>query len=379
MPVNITPNMGLIAPVVGQEPGPNWASDLNASLGILDQHNHSSGQGVQITPTGININANLPMNSNNLTTTKTITFTAQSGALPGSSPYLGCIYVAGNELYYNDESGNIVPITLNGSVNAGAGSITGLPSGTASASYSGVAQTFIWQSATNTPANMDNGSVTIRPIAVSPNGVTINAPAGLGASYGVTLPTALPSSTSALSVDPSGTMSFSAGGIVPTGSIIMTGSVSAPSGFLLCDGSSYLITSYPNLAAALYDSSTSSYAYGSIDASHFNVPDFRGIFPRGTDSGAGNDPDSSSRTAANTGGNTGDNVGSTQTSAIQNHTHYRNSASSNEFPLLPGGSLGYTSGSTQAPTISTTGQMASGTTSTETRPINTYVNFIIKT
>lgn len=209
MPSTISPNMGLIIPTVGQEPGPAWANDLNSDLGILDQHDHSAGQGNQITPNGININSDLAIQGNNLTTVKTVRFTAQLASLPGTTPNLGAIYVAGNELYYNDEVGNVVPITNNGSVNAGAGSITGLPSGTASASYSSGTQTFVWQSATSTAANMDNGSVTIREVLAGANGVKLSSPTSLAASYELFFPAALPGTTKFLTLDTSGNIGAS--------------------------------------------------------------------------------------------------------------------------------------------------------------------------
>lgn len=227
----ISPNMGLIVPGVGTEPGPTWANDLNADLGILDQHNHSNGQGVQITTAGLNINTDLTMNSNNLTHVKTVNFDAQLASLPGLTPNLGCIYVAGNELYYNDESGNVVAITNMGTVNAGAGSITGLPSGTASASYSAGSETFIWQSATSTAANMDNGSVTIREVAANANGITISSPGSLAADYSITLLPTLPVATSFLTIDNSGNLgaSSSVASLFPvTTSNIADGAVTLP-------------------------------------------------------------------------------------------------------------------------------------------------------
>ena len=201
----ITPNMNLVVPGIGTEPGPTWGTDLNADLGILDQHNHSSGQGVQITPAGININADLTMNENNLIDVKTVNFFPLPMSLPGSAPNLGCIYVAGNELYYNDEAGNVVAITKTGSVNAGAGSITGLPSGTASASYSSGSKTFVWQSSTNTPANMDGGSFIFRDITANSHGVTVNAPTALASDYSLVWPL-LPGVTSVMTLDTSGNM-----------------------------------------------------------------------------------------------------------------------------------------------------------------------------
>src|SRR5256885_1023587 len=50
-------------------------------------------------------------------------------------------------------------------------------------------------------------------------------------------------------------------------------------------------------------------------------PDLRGRSLRGTDSGAGRDPDSASRVAINPGGNAGDMVGSVQGDSHQGHAH----------------------------------------------------------
>lgn len=204
MPSTLSPNMNLIVPGVGSEPGPTWANDLNADLGILDQHNHAAGQGVQVTPDGLDINRDLTINGNNLIDARSIRFVSQAG-IPGVAPDLGIIYVSGNELVYNDENGNVVPITNNGSVNSGAGSITGLPSGTASASYSSLNQTFIWQSSTSTPANMDFGSAILRNILPNSKGLTLSPPSSLAADYSIVFPL-LPITTSFVTIDPSGNM-----------------------------------------------------------------------------------------------------------------------------------------------------------------------------
>lgn len=203
---SLDPNMGFPNPTPGIDPGPDYADNIQSSLTIIGNHNHAPGNGVQINPSGININSDLPMNSNNLTMVKTVNFTAQTAPLAGTAPNLGALYVSGKELYYNDEVGNVVPITLNGSVNAGAGSISGLPSGTASASFS--ASTFIFQSATNTPANLDGGSVIFRNITASSKGVTVNAPTALGSNYSLTWPL-IPGSTGFVTLDTSGNFAAS--------------------------------------------------------------------------------------------------------------------------------------------------------------------------
>ncbi len=204
-----SPNMNLIVPTVSAEPGPTWASDLNASLSIVDQHNHSPGSGVQITQDGISLSAagapfdSLSFSNSNAYALRSVRFTAQSAALALATD-VACAYVAGVDFYYNDGSGNQVRITQGGSLAGAAGTITGLPSGTASASYSG--GTFVWQSATSTAANMDAGTYILRNSTASSKGLTLQPPNAMAADYSLTLPS-VPGSTSIMQLDSSGNMS----------------------------------------------------------------------------------------------------------------------------------------------------------------------------
>jgi len=59
---------------------------------------------------------------------------------------------------------------------------------------------------------------------------------------------------------------------VPSGVIEMYGGSTAPDGYLLCDGSSYAVGSYPDLFKAI------GFAYGG-SGSAFNVPNFQGLSP----------------------------------------------------------------------------------------------------
>lgn len=201
--VFITPYMGLPLAIPGQDPGPDYANNQYTEGIILDQHNHSPGSGQQINPSGLNINADLPIKGNNLTLVRTVNFNSQSGPLSGVAPDIGCIYVAGNELYYNDETGNMIQITNNGSVNAGAGSISGLPSGTASVFFTG--SSYVFQQATNVAANIDGASFIFRNTTVSSNGITLSPPNSLAANYNETLPIP-PSTKGIMTMDPSGNM-----------------------------------------------------------------------------------------------------------------------------------------------------------------------------
>ncbi len=172
---------------------------------MLDSHTHTTGQGVPITPQAININADLPMNGNNLTTTRSVRFSPQSGTITDPAD-LGALYENGVDLYYVDGAGNQVRITQGGSVTGATGTITGLPSGTASAAFAG--STFTFQSATNTPALMNFGPITIGQPVPSGFGVTISPSVSQASNYNLTLPIALPSATSAVMSDSSGNLSF---------------------------------------------------------------------------------------------------------------------------------------------------------------------------
>jgi len=185
----ISSNMLLPVPVVGVETGPQWASDINNCFTVIDQHDHSAGAGVQVSPSGLNINTDLAMQNNSLTNSKAVVFGVQTSFTTNAS-----LYVRGNEIYYRDVAGTEVQITNTGSVNAGAGSITGLPNGTAGVAYSAVNQTYTFESATSVAANLDLGSLVLRNL--SPNStfsLTVDPPAALGSNYNITLPT-LPAS-----------------------------------------------------------------------------------------------------------------------------------------------------------------------------------------
>ena len=153
--------------------------------------------------------------------------------------------------------------------------------------------------------------------------------------------------------------------LVPAGVMHMYGGTSAPSGYLLCDGSVVSRATYADLFAAIGT------AFGEGDGSTtFHLPDPRGEFIRGTSSGTGRDPDAGSRTASNTGGNTGDNVGSKQGTQLLSHNH-----------TTLTGVIGFDSGGNGA---SVNGAGPGTTTSStsggsESRPRNLNMNFIIKT
>lgn len=64
----------------------------------------------------------------------------------------------------------------------------------------------------------------------------------------------------------------------PAGGILAYGGTAAPTGYLLCNGASVLRADYPDLFTAIGTT------YGSVDGTHFNVPDLRMRIPIGDNS-----------------------------------------------------------------------------------------------
>ncbi|MCB9190636.1 MAG: tail fiber protein [Flavobacteriales bacterium] len=151
--------------------------------------------------------------------------------------------------------------------------------------------------------------------------------------------------------------------LVPPGSIQAYGGITAPAGWVMCDGGSY-----PNTGANAALFAAIGYAFGGSGGS-FNVPDFRGRFLRGVDGNAGLDPDKAQRTEMNLGGNSGNLVGSVQGDEFKSHTH------SKTLSLTGGGNaIGW-----QAEGIDIGATIATNPSGgSETRPTNAYVNYIIK-
>lgn len=164
---------------------------------------------------------------------------------------------------------------------------------------------------------------------------------------------------------------------IPVGTILPYGGTVAPAGFLFCNGSAVSRTTYADLFEV------TSTAFGSGNGSTtFNLPDFRGRFLRGVDGGAGRDPNAGTRTAMSTGGNSADNVGSVQEDALQNITG--TFASGNPSVQSATGAFQYNSNSGDGRDTFGENRGVSfdasrvARTSTETRPKNANVNFIIK-
>jgi len=152
-----TTNMSLNEPSVGSTSGPTWASETNDNWTSIDQHDHTSGKGVQLTPSGLNINADLEFNGNAATELKRMTI--DSSATGSGTSY--SVYQSGGNLYWYNGSGQAVQITNGTNVKTTGGSIDGMDSTDAGADYgSGY---FKWEfDTTKTPfagAKMKNADI----------------------------------------------------------------------------------------------------------------------------------------------------------------------------------------------------------------------------
>lgn len=211
----------------------------------------------------------------------------------------------------------------------------------------------------------------------------------------------------------------------PAGTIQAFAGSTIPNGWLACDGTAVSRTTYAGLFASI--GTTHGTGNGTTT---FHLPDYRGRMLRGGDSlfggtAANRDPDKASRTAMNAGGNVGNNVGSVQAQATSknglvlsgsapsltgttsfstaSHKHLGTTGTSDQkYFTRPNGSviasvsnspagssnsfggpglinISFTGNADASASVGITGGSFSlGTGDNETRPINAYVNYIIK-
>lgn len=169
---------------------------------------------------------------------------------------------------------------------------------------------------------------------------------------------------------PDGSVQTGAATTIPafSGVITMFGGPTAPTGWLLCDGSAVSRTTYATLFAAIGTT------YGTGDGSTtFNLPDFRGVFPKGagsTNRTAGKD--ASGNFYAGT-------LGRYDTDRMQGHKH--NLATDNGdygTDQTQLNSIGYTSDTFATSTPVSDGTNGTPRTGHTTEPQSLGVNFIIK-
>jgi hypothetical protein len=278
----ILSNISLVLPTIGIDSGLIWEQSFNANMTNLDNHDHSSGKGLQIQPNGMLISSDLAFLSNNATQLRSTRFISQVSVLAGAQD-VACLYVVGNELYYNDYTGgNHVQITLNGNVNA---TSSGISSGTATAAFS--SGVLLVKGSSTTAASVEMLSCILTNSGNLTNLLTLQAPT-LSSSLLQTLPLT-PGATSFMTMDASGNMGASiaiAGGI--TGSniaastiaesnivpaTITTASISASAGILGSQLAQNTVTPFEmdTYTSALYgsQSTTASFSFSTLSVNGF--------------------------------------------------------------------------------------------------------------
>lgn len=156
------------------------------------------------------------------------------------------------------------------------------------------------------------------------------------------------------------------------GIIEMYGGATAPTGYLLCNGASYVRADYAALFAAI------STTFGTADGTHFNVPDMRGVYPKGAGTTAratGKDANGNYYAAT---------LGAYATDRMQGHRHQidpasYNAAGPNSAPrFLPGGADANNNVINVLSPI-TDGTNGTPRTGLTTEPQNVGLTYIIKT
>jgi hypothetical protein len=193
MATNTSPNMNLAVPVVSVELGPAWAVDLyNALYTGIDQHDHSSGKGVQVTPAGLNINADLSFTSlavaYNAKDLRSSRYASQSAALALGTD-VGCLYNVLGDAYWNNGAGTAIQLTKSGALNV-------------------TIQSFPLRSVSGTVTILATDPYTLYYVDVSAGAATLNLPASSALMPGralLVVDIKKNSETNAISLVPNGT------------------------------------------------------------------------------------------------------------------------------------------------------------------------------
>jgi hypothetical protein len=238
MPEPAEPLMGLVLPTENSDAG-TWDATINTALTRVASHDHSSGLGVKVKTNGLDINADLTFSSAGVfyaaKDVKTVDFQPQAAS--AMTAYAGNLFVNStdsNNLYFRTQSGTNVRITNGTSLDITAsGGIAGdyISTGAEVAfSDSGKEYTFKQKDPDNFWAAMRSGPLRIAELDTTDSVyVEVIAPAALGSSYTITLPTAAPAATSVVQMSNSGVLSASAAAAIASGAITATGAISSTS------------------------------------------------------------------------------------------------------------------------------------------------------
>lgn len=217
----LTPNMLLTLPTPSQTSGPEWANNLNSSLTLIDQHNHTSGRGARIPPAGLSITTDLPFQNHGATQLSHTQFNDNTSLQIPTS-----VYVFAGDLYYNNAAGQAVAITNGNSVNGAAGNITGLIA-PAAVNYDSGTFSFLQDTGGPTSAVVSVGHLSLAGVNAGLSNLITIQPPGSFSTYSLTLPPNPPGAQSVMTMSNSGVVTNAAvdGTLTLTPSLLKVGTI----------------------------------------------------------------------------------------------------------------------------------------------------------
>ena len=234
-----TPNMSLVLPV-DHASADVWDVVLDAVFNLIDAHDHTSGKGVQIPSAAIGVNADVSWAGFALTHAKGVAFTEQAAA--SVSSYSDLLYVDSttHDLMFRNSTGTNVKITDGATLNVSIVGGIGGDYSTAGAleSFDDATKRYLLQSE-GTPrpwSGLATADIDLYEKAASiVQAVKLKSPGSLVAGYTLTMPTALPSVTTPLTVTSAGQIATQSGLYINAQKVTASGTVTRTAGVTKCD------------------------------------------------------------------------------------------------------------------------------------------------
>jgi hypothetical protein len=199
--------LGVTIPVVLVTTGPQYATQISAALQAL-----VDAVEAKVGSAGIEIDADLSAGGYELIDVGAARLASKGSSLTGST-HTRKVYVVSGELYYTDGNGDAIKLTDGGALNAASvAGFTGDYGGAdpAAAHFSRANLRYTLFEASGKRADLDVAELLLRQKSVeNPNAITIKSPNALASAYALTLPGALPGSTSLLRVTNAGVIQAS--------------------------------------------------------------------------------------------------------------------------------------------------------------------------
>ena len=198
--------LNVVLPTPSVSPGPAYASTLNTAIQKLVDDVEPL-----VTPDEIDVNQTLDVNAQLIDDVGALRLSKLAAIASGAAHVRKAQADLSGDLWWVDENGTAIQLTKNGALNAaavkgftgdyGAGGVN------ADASYSNATKTFTFTQEGNHAATPNIGAIELREVAAGiVNKVTLKSPAALAASYAMTMPAAVPGSTSLITMSAAGVL-----------------------------------------------------------------------------------------------------------------------------------------------------------------------------